>query len=214
MVTQPQQMAGRRPHIRGLISSPLVPRASSTDAENLEFVYKYPSWDSIHYELTNKYDLRSVDPVEAASLVESGKAVLVDVRPQESHTEYHPEGAMNVPAFRIIEVGQDGGLGSFMKFAVMKFNGVTPTEANPHFPDLMKDIASSSEQIFIFACEQGGTTSPTTTFPTGKVSRSLKACWRLLYNGVIGPERVLHLEGGVRGWRDAGLNMNVSSSDE
>lgn len=195
-----------RPQVRHRDS--VLARASQTDpTEQKDFENKYPAWDSIHYELVNKHGLKSVSPEEANAMLEAKQAILVDVRPEESHDEYHPKGAINVPAFRIINVSQAGGFGSVMKFAVMTFNGVTPTEANPEFPDLAKG-AAEGDKMLILVCEQGGSLAPTTTFPTGKVSRSLKAAWRLIYNGALPAEKVMHMEGGVRGWRDAGLPIS------
>eukprot|EP00890_Picochlorum_soloecismus_P005763 jgi/Picsp_1/6188/NSC_03542-R1_senescence-associated protein din1 len=209
-VTQPRSAVPRlnwqqRP--QGRHRESVLAKASQIDSQQKDFEYKYPAWDSIHYELVNKHGLKSVSPEEANVMLEAKQAILVDVRPEESHDEYHPEGAINVPAFRIIKMSQGGGFGSVMRFAVMTFNGVTPTEANPEFPDLAKSAAEGDKMV-ILVCEQGGSLAPTTTFPTGKVSRSLKAAWRLIYNGALPAEKVMHLEGGVRGWRDAGLPIS------
>lgn len=192
--------------VKGGSGSSAVHAASSPEQEKREYEEKYPAWDSIQYQLVNTYKLSTVSPEEAKAMMESEQVLLVDVRPQQSHSKYRPEGSVNVPAFRIIEVGQGGGITSVMKFAVMKFNGVTPTEANPDFPTLAKEIAGSSKKL-ILACEQGGSLTPTTTFPTGKVSRSLKAAWRLIFNEALEAERVLHLDGGIKGWVQAGLPM-------
>lgn len=174
--------------------------------ESSEYLVKYPAWEGIQYELTQKYNIKSVPPQQVMEMVQSGEALLVDVRPKETHEESRPEPAVNAPAFRIISMDQQsGGVTSMLKFAVMKFNGVTPTEANPEFPNLIQEIAG--DQKVILACTQGGTLSPSTTFPAGKVSRSLKACWRLLYNDAMPADRVLHLDGGVKAWEAQGFPM-------
>ena len=51
---------------------------------------------------------------------------MIDVRPSGQYEEGHPKGAINVPAFRLIEPGKNG-VQSFMRFAVMSLDGVTPT---------------------------------------------------------------------------------------
>lgn len=187
---------------------------SQQQQEDDEYRLKYPAWESISYELNQKYGVSSIPPQKALDMMNSGEAVLVDVRPKESYAEGHCKGAMNVPAFRVINMGdeqQGGGLTSMLRFAVMKFNGVTPTEANPEFPDRIQTLLLNKEhegKAVILICTQGGSLTPTTTFPAGKVSRSLKACWRLLHNKAItDPKKVLHVDGGIKGWSDAGLDM-------
>lgn len=184
---------------------------SEEKQQNEEYLVKYPAWEGIQRELTQKYSISSVSAQEAKRMVDSGKALLVDVRPPQSYEERRAKGSINVPAFRIIDVQADqgGGLTSMLRFAVMKFNGVTPTEANPEFPDLMSSTISSHEtaSAVILMCKQGGSLTPTTTFPSGKVSRSLKACWRLLYNNAMTAEQVFHVDGGLQGWEEAGFDM-------
>ena len=75
-------------------------------------------------------------------------------------------------------------------------------------PDFGRNtLATAGDKIVILACEAGGSSSATSTFPTGKASRSLKAAWKLLHNGTLPVERVLHLDGGVLAWYKAGLQM-------
>jgi rhodanese-related sulfurtransferase len=197
----------RVPDLRlGAPSRVTVARAAAQEEQQDEYTLKYPSWESIQPELVSKYDIESLSVEQAKELIDAGKAVLVDVRPQQSFEEEHPKGAINAPAFRVIDVSgqQGGGFQSMMRFAVMKFNGVTPTEANPEFPELMKKIDAP---VVILMCKEGGSLTPTTTFPFGKVSRSLKACWRLLHNGVFEAPNVKHVEGGMRAWVQAGYEM-------
>jgi len=189
----------------------VIVRSISQEQQNEEYILKYPAWEGIQRELTQKYNISSISPQQAKEMVESGKALLVDVRPPQSFEEKRAKGSVNVPAFRVIDVQADqgGGLTSMLRFAVMKFNGVTPTEANPEFPDLMRSVISSQEtaSVAILMCKQGGSLTPTTTFPSGKVSRSLKACWRLLYNNAMTADQVLHIDGGLQGWEEAGFDM-------
>jgi rhodanese-related sulfurtransferase len=79
-------------------------------------------------------------------------------------------------------------------------------QSNPEFSAQVAAAAADGKAAII-ACEAGGTTAASTSFPTGKPSRSLKAAWRILYNKTLPPERVLHLEGGVLAWYRAGLPM-------
>lgn len=191
--------------------SVLVRSVSQEQQQNEEYLVKYPAWEGIQRELTQKYNVTSISPQEAKEMVDAGKALLVDVRPPQSFEERRAKGSINVPAFRVIDVQADqgGGLTSMLRFAVMKFNGVTPTEANPEFPDLMRSTVSAHETAttVILMCKQGGSLTPTTTFPSGKVSRSLKACWRLVYNNALSADNVLHIDGGLKGWEDAGFDM-------
>jgi rhodanese-related sulfurtransferase len=170
------------------------------------FANKYPSWDSIYKQLTQKYNLRSITPDEAAIMVDEGKAILLDIRLAEDYEESHPAGAVSAPAFRVIKAGDGGGVQSMLKMLLMRANGVNPTEAHPDFPTKAA-AAAGSDKIVILACEAGGTPFATPNFPTGKASRSLKACWKLIYSGALPAERVMHLSGGVLAWFKEGLPM-------
>lgn len=183
----------------------VVPRAAATEDE---YALKYPAWESISPELTIKYNIEAVGVEQAKDLVAAGSAVLVDVRPVEQYEEAHPAGAINIPAFRVIEAGKNG-MQSFMRFAVMKLNGVVPTESNPEYVELLNTAANENPgKTFLFICKEGGTMSPSTTFPSGKVSRSLKAIWRACHNGAqLEPKRMVHVEGGIRAWANQGLDM-------
>lgn len=198
---------------------------------------KYPAWDSIQRELTSVYGIKSLSAQEAAAMVEAGEAILLDVRLEEAHEEAHPEGAINAPAFRIIKNGDAAGGGGFsrvLKSLVLRVNGVTPTEVclyvcqfsvtgiiwhgcftnnncaqmHPEFPSMASMAAENGKKSVILACEAGGSMAATSTFPTGKASRSLKAAWKLLHTKTLPAEKVYHLEGGVIGWYQAGYPMN------
>lgn len=155
----------------------LIVRASTaTDTDNDQWQSTYPSWESSLYrDLTVKYGLTSIGPKEAASLLESGQAVLLDVRLEGDHEEAHPKGAISAPAFRVIKMGQ-AGFSSMLKAVLMQANGVTPTETNPEFVNRAR-VAAEGGKMVIVACEAGGSLKSTEGFPTGKPSRSLKAAW-------------------------------------
>ncbi|KAL4526902.1 hypothetical protein Ndes2526A_g01326 [Nannochloris sp. 'desiccata'] len=184
--------------------SSVITYAAGGDAD--PYANKYPSWDSIYKQLTEKYNLRSLTADEASIMVDEGKAVLLDIRLADDYTESHPAGSVSCPAFRVIKTDGSGGFQSMLKMLVMRANGVNPTEANPEFP-AMAAAAAGSDKIVILACEAGGTPFATPNFPTGKASRSLKACWKLIYSGALPAERVMHLSGGVLAWFKEGLPM-------
>ena len=183
----------------------VVARAAATEDE---YALKYPAWESISPELTGKYNIQVVGVDQAKDLVAAGSAVLVDVRPAGQYEEAHPAGAINIPAFRVIDGGKNG-VQSFMRFAVMKLNGVVPTESNPDYVELLNRAARENPgKTFMFICKEGGTLTPSTTFPAGKVSRSLKAIWRACHNGAeLEPKSMVHVEGGIRDWAQQGLDM-------
>ena len=179
-------------------------RAAATD----DYLVKYPAWESIQPELTTKYNIKAVTVEQANELLAGSSHVLVDVRPSGQYEEGHPKGAISVPAFRVIEGGKNG-VQSFMRFAVMSLNGVTPTESDPDFPAALDAAAAANpNKTFLFICKEGGTLTPSTTFPSGKVSRSLKAIWRACHNGSkLDSSKMVHVEGGIRAWAQAGLEM-------
>lgn len=184
-------------------SSVMITSAAAGDAD--PYANRYPSWDSIYKQLTEKYNLRSLTADEAAIMIDEGKAVLLDIRLAEDYAESHPAGSVSCPAFRVINNDGGGGIQSMLKMLVMRANGVNPTEAHPDFPAMA--VAASSDKVVILACEAGGTPFATPNFPTGKASRSLKACWKLIYSGALPAERVMHLSGGVLAWFKEGLPM-------
>jgi rhodanese-related sulfurtransferase len=187
-------------------SSTFTPRASAGGAPD-PYANKYPGWDLIYKQLIEKYNLRSVTPDEAAIMIDEGKAILLDIRLADDYSESHPQGSVSAPAFRVIKTEDGGGIQSMLKMLVYRANGVNPTEAHPDFPAMAAAATGGSDKIVILACEAGGTPFATPNFPTGKASRSLKACWKLLYSGAFNKERVMHLSGGVLAWYNAGLPM-------
>jgi rhodanese-related sulfurtransferase len=199
--------AAQRVQLRAPRGNSVITHASSAEDP---FANKYPSWDSIYKQLTEKYNLRSLTPDEAAIMIDEGKAILLDIRLEEDYAESHPKGSVSVPAFRVIKADDGGGIQSMLKMLVMKANGVRPTGAHPDFI-AMAAAAAGSEKIVILTCEAGGTPFATPNFPTGKASRSLKACWKLIYSNTFPADRVMHLSGGVLAWYREGLPMDGES---
>ena len=76
-------------------------------------------------------------------------------------------------------------------------------------PDLCSTAAAAAgaDKAVIIACEAGGSSAATASFPTGKASRSLKAAWKLLHTGTLPAGRVYHQDGGVLAWYKSGLPM-------
>ena len=59
-------------------------------------------------------------------------------------------------------------------------NGVTPTQPNPELSRAVAAAAAGGRTV-VLACEAGGTLQPSVSFAQGKVSRSLKAAWKVGY---------------------------------
>lgn len=138
-------------------------------------------------------------------MAQLGKAVVIDVRPKEDFDKGRPKGAVHVPAFVVIDAPSSPG--EWGKWLACKANGVVPTKANADLPAQIAAAAAGGKSV-ILACEAGGTLQPTVSFPQGKVSRSLKAAWKVLATSALPADRVLHLEGGVFGWYKSGMPMD------
>ena len=166
--------------------------------------------------------LRSVDSEEALRLVESGKAVLVDVRPPSNFKRGHAEGAINVPLFRPVQ-----GDTKFdrIKRIIMAGFIMEATERDPGFVENVRKTIPRGKTIIVY-CGTGGTLSdvvvPTeaqmsrTVNPKKPVkdadrafgieSRSFKAAYELLTNG-YNNRNVLHLEGGLNQYGHEGFPL-------
>lgn len=183
--------------------------------------------------------------MDAADMLATGAAVLLDVRPASDFEASHPQGATSVPLFRVMELATSagGGVGKLLKFAACMANGVQPTgegawpprnpvlrclgrrrrelaqrargasrrvldpaELDPGFVEGVRAAAASGKKV-LFACESGGSLSPTVNFSTGKASRSLKAAWKAASEGAVDYGQILHVELGVLGWYQSGLPM-------
>jgi rhodanese-related sulfurtransferase len=183
----------------------------------------YTVWPVIHAELRRR-KLKSVDAAGALRLQESGKAVLVDCRPEYQFRRQRIAGAISAPLFREV-VGT--GLWDNVKRAVMAVGlAMTATERNPDFiADTKAALASAGVRRgtkLIVYCGLGGTIEvgvkpwapdrtkefkddPERMF--GRESRSLKACHDLLVEGGWRDGEVLHLEGGIGQWRYDGFPL-------
>jgi rhodanese-related sulfurtransferase len=62
-------------------------------------------WTDCYADLKKK-GLRTVSPEEAAKLLKTGKWVLLDVRRPDQFEDSHPEGAVNVPMYRLLDMSK------------------------------------------------------------------------------------------------------------
>lgn len=159
-----------------------------------------PRWPQVFEYLRNKR-LKTISPEEASQLAESGKYVLVDVRPPDQYAIGHATGAVSVPLYQKLDFSQMD-FQKVLKTIAYSFNGVTPIEANPKFVEQLKAAIEGGKGMIVM-CEAGGTMVPSTNFPEGKASRSLQAAFKSIYEGVS--TDVLHIERGLFGWQQASL---------
>lgn len=139
----------------------------------------------------------SISATEAAEKIKKGKHILVDVRTKEAYEQAHPEGALNIPLYKTLNL-QEGGPSKWLKYLAYAANGVSPIELNTAFDEEIKAVAKGGKGI-ITICDAGGSLKPTVNFPQGKASRSLQAAYISLTQGLTSGE-VLHLDRGLYGW--------------
>ncbi|GBF99753.1 hypothetical protein Rsub_12528 [Raphidocelis subcapitata] len=176
-----------------------VRAAAAAPAATERFI---PRWRECYEYLRGK-GLQTIAPKEASKLVAGGEWVVVDVRRGDQHAKSHPQGCVNIPLYRKLELFQGGfDAARVLKAIMYAFNGVDPIEANPEFVREVAALAASGKGV-IFACEAGGTMKPSVNFSEGKASRSLQACYKALAQA--GASKVKHLERGVFGWYQAEL---------
>uniref|UniRef100_A0A7S0RIG6 Rhodanese domain-containing protein n=1 Tax=Chlamydomonas leiostraca TaxID=1034604 RepID=A0A7S0RIG6_9CHLO len=161
---------------------------------------KLPKWDFVFEYLTKTKGLKTVAPEDAKVMVDSGKWVLVDVRPPAAYKQSHPAGAVSVPMYQPLDWSKPD-FTKVVKLIAFGANGVTPVEPNPNFVEQLKEATQGGQRGVITLCESGGTLKPSTNFQFGKASRSLQAAYRAFSEGVT--DQVCHLDRGVYGWYQA-----------
>lgn len=111
----------------------------------------------------------------------------------------HIKNALNVPLFDDMDWSKATPLSTIRSVAYF-FNGVTPVTPNEEFENDVRKILESNKNLkgAIAYCETGGTLVPSTNFMYGKISRSLKALYRILKGDVT--KNVAHLDGGIYNW--------------
>eukprot|EP00892_Ulva_mutabilis_P003448 jgi/Ulvmu1/1475/UM011_0205.1 len=160
---------------------------------------KLPPWDVMWGKLLEN-KLESLTPEAAKSRVDSGEWVVVDVRPKEEYKKSSIEGAVNAPLFQLMDWG-NATPASFLRGAAYALNGVQAVEINANFADDVKSQADGKKVIM--CCDTGGSMRPSANFVTGKTSRSLKAAFRVVNEGLA--DEVAHLDGGMVAWVSQGL---------
>ena len=75
-------------------------------------------------KLVQEHKLESISPKEADGLVQSGKYVLVDVRPPHIYQSAHPEGAKSAPLFQNV-VWSKPDFKKYLRAVAFMANGVT-----------------------------------------------------------------------------------------
>ena len=158
-----------------------------------------PKWTDCYAGLKKK-GLRTMSPEEAAKLLETGDWVLLDVRRPDQYEEAHPEGALSVPMYRLLDMGKPDFAKvqsaractrknvtwpvaeakqlrvwlQMMKAVAYAFNGVKAIDSNNNFTN--EAVAAAPGKRFITMCEAGGTMKPTVNFPeVSKHSRDSSA---------------------------------------
>ena len=98
----------------------LVVRAAAATEQNV----KMPSWEQMHKQLTTQHNLESVSASDAKKLVDSGKFVLIDVRPPDIYAKAHPEGAQSAPLFQSVNWSKPD-FKKYLRAVAFMANGVT-----------------------------------------------------------------------------------------
>uniref|UniRef100_A0A7S3UD24 Rhodanese domain-containing protein n=1 Tax=Picocystis salinarum TaxID=88271 RepID=A0A7S3UD24_9CHLO len=168
--------------------------------------------------------VRPIAPMNAREAHGNDRCVLVDVRPWEEYRGGWAQGAHNVPLFRRIQGWEPDKVAR--RAAFLAFGVLQGTEENPEFLKQAEEAIQNTEGIstvnntekeVVLMC-LGGTwprldATMDTSVKNGKITRSLQAAYTLVEAGF---ERVRVLDGGVRAWYEAGLDMECEEawSDE
>lgn len=161
-------------------------------------------WKDIQAYLLECYRSKSFETIDAATaekLMSKGY-VMVDVMPVEEYTRHHPIGSVSVPLNQYIN--NPSSPMQILRKVAFAAQGVKSIEPNPNFEAQLKEAASNSKGL-IFGCNAGGTIRPTTNFPIGQDSRSLRAAYFALADPQYGGKPVKHLSGGLNKWFQAGF---------
>eukprot|EP00210_Caulerpa_lentillifera_P007809 g7452.t1 len=166
--------------------------------------YRWPEWSESWSFLTDS-GLQSVSPQRCFEMIQSGKWILVDVRPKSSFDKCHVENSVNVPLFDAIDWSNATPM-AYLRAAAYLVNGVAPVTINGNFDQQLSEcLEDGKDKGMVFYCETGGTMTPSTNFMYGKESRSLKACFKALK---AKPDlAVAHLDQGLLGWFNSGLPL-------
>ena len=184
------------------ISEGLPTEGSSVKAPLKEKVVDPNAWPNVHASLVAA-GIDSLDAADASKLVDSGKAVIVDVGAVKRYEDEHVKGSINVPFLRKIEtkgLKVAGGVSSLG-------SSDDALERNPDFLETFKK--SVGDKKVIITCMGGGTLRTEVVSKRGKVfkdpqlkngrdSVSLRAISELLGAGY---KKISHLDGGNSKWK-------------
>jgi rhodanese-related sulfurtransferase len=104
------------------------------------------AWEKMQPELYDMFKTGEMvlsEPVDVLTLVEDGKAVLIDVRLGPDFSEVHATKAISIPLFQSI---QTVSVSNAIKSVFYALNGVKGTEENPAFIDEVKKVSERRER--------------------------------------------------------------------
>jgi len=162
-------------------------------------------WPVVFQRLSD-FGPKSVTAIEAKEMAESGKAVIVDVRPNKRYVKKHIAGSVNVPLYKAIQGNKS--LGNLRNFFTGSFQ--YPTERDADFAEAVGKAVGKEGKMIILSCGAGGSLDtfsdkldkngdriPDRYRKYGIESTSLTALDELIQAGYT---NVAHLEGGDSSW--------------
>ena len=106
---------------------------------------------SRHHSVTHNkllLQLASVPPAKAQEMVDSGKWLIVDVRPKKDFEKSTIEGAANAPLFQSMSF-QNATPKSLLRAVAFALNGVAPVEPNGEFDEEVKAACGGKGAILV-----------------------------------------------------------------
>lgn len=140
---------------------------------------------------------------ETKKKVDSGEHVFIDVRPRGRHEDGTIPGAVSVPLYQKVDF-KTFGFTKYLRAVALLVNGVEPVELNPNFMEEL--ISAAGGKGIVIYDEIGGQLEPTSTFGSGKTSRSLLAVYEAVQSGKF--KDVAHMRGGIYSWFRKGLPID------
>lgn len=168
-------------------------------------------------EIRRALEKANVRPITAERTrlgLERERLYLLDVRPEDEYRGGRACGSYNVPLFRRI-LGWNASKVA-RRAAFLAFGVVNGTEENPEFLNSVLDAFDASnvmDKEIVVVCGSGSwpwrDDVPTETYDSRKITRSLQAAYTLVEAGIT---NVRVLDGGVRAWYEAGLDMECDDA--
>lgn len=202
----PWLLSGRSPHTHRY-PEPLHAKPDAKQQDPNERVQRdgaepgpLKGWPLVYKTLVDS-GVKALTREEVLHKVRTKGAVLVDVRQENAFQEETMEGAINLPFFRPKSGSSfNDNLQKLTAFVL----GVKPTERNPNFLNLVKELPRDKD--IIIACDRGGTLTGDrrNSFGTVKVysdtdqyTLSLKAAYEVYQ---LGFRKIYFLTGGFNNW--------------